>query len=95
MFVFAFAWLAQHQKRSVVLAAGTALTAAGIGIFVAGFSTHQPLIARVGVFITIGAMLFAVSAIRTRYSRARKDPSHEALGHSRQEGAAPTATETR
>ena len=35
MFVFAFAWLAQHQKRWVVLAAGTALTAAGIGIFVA------------------------------------------------------------
>jgi uncharacterized membrane protein HdeD (DUF308 family) len=82
MFVFALAWLAQHQKRWVVLVAGTALTAAGIGNFVAGFSTHQPLISRVGVLITIGAIFFAVSAIRTRHSRAPKDPGHEALGHS-------------
>ena len=52
MFVFALAWLAQHQKRWVVLAAGTALTAAGTGISVAGFSTHQPLISRTGVLTT-------------------------------------------
>jgi uncharacterized membrane protein HdeD (DUF308 family) len=93
VFVLVLAWLAQHQKRWVVLAAGTALTAAGIGILIAGFTTHQPLISRVGVLITIGAIFFAVSAIRIRHSRARKDPSHEALGHSHQEGAAPTTTE--
>ena len=68
MFVFVLAWLARHQKRWVVLAAGTALTAAGIGIFVAGFTTHQPLISRVGVLITIGAIFFAVSAICARHS---------------------------
>jgi uncharacterized membrane protein HdeD (DUF308 family) len=95
MFVFVLAWLAQHQKRWVVLAAGTALTVAGIGIFIAGFTTHQPLISRVGVLITIGAIFFAVSAIRTRHSRAGKEPGHEALGHSHQEDAAPAATETR
>ncbi len=78
MFVFVLAWLARHQKRWVVLAAGTALTAAGIGIFVAGFTTHQPLISRVGVLITIGAIFFAVSAIRARHSHTRKDLSHEA-----------------
>lgn len=73
MFVFVLAWLARRQKRWVVLAAGTAL-AAGIGIFIAGFITHQPLISRAGVLITIGAVFFAVSAVRTRHSRARKDP---------------------
>ena len=85
----------RHQKRWVVLAAGTALTAAGTGIFIAGFTTHQPLISRAGVLITIGAIFFAVSAIRTRHSRARKDPGHETLGHTHQEDAAPAATETR
>ena len=94
MFVFALAWLAQHQKRWVVLAAGTALTAAGTGISVAGFSTHQPLTSRAGVLTTLAAIFFAVSAIRTRHSRARKDPAHEALGHSHQDDAAPTATQT-
>jgi uncharacterized membrane protein HdeD (DUF308 family) len=92
--VFVLAWLARHQKRWVVLAAGTALSAAGIGIFVAGFTTHQPLISRVGVLITIGAIFFAVSAIRTRHSRARKDPSHESPGQGHQEGPTHTTTET-
>lgn len=94
MFVFALAWLAQHQKRWAVLAAGTALTAAGTGIFVAGFSTHQPLISRTGVLTTIAAIFFAVSAIRTRHSRARNDPAHEAHAHNHQDDAAPTATQT-
>jgi hypothetical protein len=46
LFVFVFAWLAQHHKPWVVLTAGTALLVAGIGIFAAGFSTHPPLISR-------------------------------------------------
>ena len=51
MFVFVLGWLAQHRKGWVVLAAGTGLLAAGIATFLAGFTTHQPLISRVGVFI--------------------------------------------
>ena len=95
MFVLVFAWLAQHHKRWVALATGTALAVAAVGVFLAGFTSHQPLISRVGVLITIGAIFFAVSAIRTRHSRARKDPGREALGHSHQEDAAPAATQTR
>lgn len=94
MFVFVLAWLAQHQKRWVVLTAGAALTAAGIGIFAAGFTTHQPLISRVGVLITIVATFFAVSAVRTRHPRARKGPSHETLGQSHQGSSAHTTTGT-
>ena len=46
MFVLVLGWLAQHHKGWVVLATGTALTAAGIAIFLAGFTAHQPLISR-------------------------------------------------
>jgi hypothetical protein len=46
MFVLVLGWLAQHRNGWVVLATGTALTATGIAIFLAGFTTHQPLISR-------------------------------------------------
>ncbi len=81
MFVFVFAWLAQHHKPRVVLTAGTALLVAGIGIFAAGFSTHQPLISRFGALITIAAIIFAVFAIRTRHSRARKNEGQKEARH--------------
>lgn len=80
MFVFVLGWLAQHRKGWVVLATGAALLAAGITVFLAGFTTHQPLISRVGVFITGLAVAFAVLAVRTRHSRVRKNPGREALG---------------
>jgi uncharacterized membrane protein len=79
MFVFVLGWLAQHRKGWVVLATGTALLAAGIAVFLAGFTTHQPLISRVGVFITGLAIVFAVLAVRARHSRVRKNPGREAL----------------
>ena len=66
MFVLVLGWLAQHHKGWVVLATGTALTTAGIGIFLGGFATHQPLISRAGVLITLLAIIFAVLAIRGR-----------------------------
>lgn len=82
MFVFVLGWLAQHRKGWVVLATGTALLAAGIAIFLVGFTTHQPLISRVGVFITGLAIVFAVPAVRARRSRVRKNPGREALSQS-------------
>lgn len=80
MFVLVLGWLAQHRKGWVVLAAGTALTVAGIGIFLAGFTTHQPLISRAGVLITGLAVVFAALAVRARHSRVREDQGREALG---------------
>jgi uncharacterized membrane protein len=85
MFVLVLGWLAQHRKGWVVLATGTALTAAGIGIFLAGFSTHQPLISRAGVLITGLAVVFAALAVRARHSRVRENPGREALGRSRRD----------
>jgi len=82
MFVLALGWLAQHHKGWVVLATGTALTAAGIGVFLAGFTAHQPLISRAGVFITLLAVIFAALAVRARHLRVRKSPDREALGQS-------------
>ena len=79
MFVFVLGWLAQQRKGWVVLATGAALLAAGIGVFLAGFTTHQPLISRVGVFVTGLAVVFAVLAARVRHSRVRKNPGREAL----------------
>ena len=80
MFVLVLGWLAQHRKGWVVLATGTALTAAGIGVFLTGFTTHQPLISRAGVLITLLAIIFAALAVRARHSRIRKSPGREALG---------------
>jgi hypothetical protein len=80
MFVFVLGWLAGHRKGWVVLATGTALTAAGIGVFLAGFTTHQPLISRAGVLITVLAVVFAAFAVRARHSRARENPGPEAPG---------------
>jgi uncharacterized membrane protein len=79
MFVFMLGWLAQHRKGWVVLATGTALLAAGIAVFLAGFTTHQPLISRVGVLITGLAIAFAALAARARHSRLRENQSPEAL----------------
>jgi uncharacterized membrane protein len=73
MFVIILGWLAQHHKGWVVLATGAALTAAGIAIFLAGFTTHQPLISRAGVLVTLAAIIFAVLAIRARHSRHRHE----------------------
>jgi uncharacterized membrane protein HdeD (DUF308 family) len=83
MFVFVLGWLAQHRKGWVVLASGAALLAAGIAVFLTGFTTHQPLISRVGVFITGLAVVFAVLAVRARRSRVRNSPGREALSQSR------------
>ena len=83
MFVFVLGWLAQHRKGWVVLATGAALLAAGITVFLAGFTTHQPLISRVGVFITGLAVVFAVLAVRARHPRVRDNPSREASHRSR------------
>jgi uncharacterized membrane protein len=82
MFVFVLGWLAQHRKGWVVLATGTALLAAGIAVFLAGFTTHQPLISRVGVFITGLAVVFAVLAVRARHSQVRKNPGREDFSQS-------------
>jgi uncharacterized membrane protein len=79
MFVLVLGWLARHRKGWVVLATGTALMAAGIAIFLAGFTAHQPLISRVGVIITGLAVAFAVLAVRARHSRVRDNPGREAL----------------
>jgi uncharacterized membrane protein len=85
VFVLVLGWLAQHRKGWVVLATGTALTAAGIGIFLAGFTTHQPLISRAGVLVTGLAVAFAALAVRARHSRIREDRRREALGQSRRD----------
>ena len=85
MFVLMLGWLAQHRKGWVVLATGTALTAAGIGVFLAGFTTHQPLISRVGILITGLAVAFAALAVRARHTRVRENPGREALGRSRRD----------
>lgn len=82
MFVFVLGWLAQHRKGWVVLAAGAGLLAAGIAVFLAGFTAHQPLVSRVGVVITGLAVVFAVLAVRARHSRVRKNPGREALSQS-------------
>jgi hypothetical protein len=71
MFVFVLGWLAGHRKGWVVLATGIALTATGIGVFLAGFTTHQPLISRAGVLITLLALIFAGLAVRARRPRAK------------------------
>jgi len=86
MFVVVLGWLAQHRKGWVVLATGTALLAAGIAVFLAGFTAHQPLISRVGVFITVLAVVFAVLAVRARRSRAAGNPGREALSQSQRDG---------
>jgi uncharacterized membrane protein len=85
MFVLMLGWLAQHRKGWVLLATGTALTAAGIGVFLAGFTTHQPLISRAGVLVTGLAVVFAALAVRARHSRVRANPGREALGRSRRD----------
>ncbi len=83
MFVFVLGWLAQHRKGWVVLATGAALTAAGIAVFLAGFTAHQPLVSRVGDLITGLAVVFAVLAVRARRSRVRKGLGGEAVSQSR------------
>jgi len=85
MLVLVLGWLAQHRKGWVVLATGTALAAAGIGIFLAGFTAHQPLISRAGVLITGLAVVFAALAVRARHSRVRENPGREALSQSRRD----------
>ena len=77
MFVLVLGWLAQHRKGWVVLATGTALTAAGIATFLTGLTTHQPLISRAGVLITLLAIIFAAVAVRARHSRTGKSPGRE------------------
>jgi hypothetical protein len=79
MFIFVLGWLAQYRKGWVVLATGTALTASGTGIFLAGFTSHQPLISRAGVLATLAAVTFAALAVRARRSRVRKNPGRAAL----------------
>ena len=86
MFVFVLGWLAGHRKGWVVLATGTALAAAGIGVFVAGFITRQPLISRAGVLITFLAVAFAALAVRARHSRVRENPGSEAAGEGQHDG---------
>ena len=86
MFVLVLGWLAQHHKGWVVLATGTALMAAGVAIFLAGFTTHQPLISRAGALITLLAVIFGVLAIRARHSRVRKRPGDGAPGHGQHAG---------
>jgi hypothetical protein len=83
MFVFVLGWLARHRKGWVVLATGAAFTAAGIAVFLAGLTAHQPLVSRVGVFITGLAVVFAALAVRARHSRVRKDLGGEAVSQSR------------
>jgi uncharacterized membrane protein YhaH (DUF805 family) len=80
MFIVVLGWLVQHRKGWVVLATGTALTASGAGIFLAGFASHQPLISRAGVLITLVAVIFAALAVRARRSRVRGNPGRAALG---------------
>jgi hypothetical protein len=80
MFVLVLGSLAWNRKGWVVLATGTALTAAGIGIFLAGITIHQPLISRAGVLVTLLAVIFAVLAVRARRSRVRNGPGREAPG---------------
>jgi hypothetical protein len=48
----------------------------------ASFTTHQPLISRVGVFMTGLAIVFAVLAVRARHLQVRKNPGSEALSQS-------------
>ena len=64
MLVLVPGWLAQHRKGWVVLATETALLAAGITVSLAGFTSHQPLMSRVGVLITGLAVVFATLAVR-------------------------------
>jgi peptidoglycan/LPS O-acetylase OafA/YrhL len=83
MLVLVLGWLAWNRKGWVVLATGTALTAAGIGIFLAGITIHQPLISRAGVLVTLLAVIFAVLAVRSRRSRrsrVRNGPCREVPG---------------
>jgi hypothetical protein len=58
----------------VVLATEIALLASAAGLFLAGFTSHQPLISRIGILIALAAVAFAALAIRARRSRARQTP---------------------
>jgi drug/metabolite transporter (DMT)-like permease len=86
MFVLVFGWLAQHRNGWVVLAAGTVLIASGIGISLAGFASHEPLITRIGALMILGALIFAARAVRARRSLARENPGRATLGESRHDG---------
>jgi hypothetical protein len=64
-------------SRGRFLAAGGQLRAGP------GFTTHQPLISRVGVFITgLATIVFAGLAVRARHSRVLMSPGREALSES-------------
>lgn len=52
-------------------------------MFVFGFTSHQPLISRVGVFITGMAVILAVLAVRARHSRIRTNAEREASDYGR------------
>jgi uncharacterized membrane protein HdeD (DUF308 family) len=62
---------AHHPNRWVVLGAGVALAGAAIGISAVGITAHQPAVTRIGVFLMLASIVYAVLTIRSR--RARTD----------------------
>jgi hypothetical protein len=64
-------WLAHHRDPRVVLGVGVVLVGSAIGIACAGIATHQPVVVRIGVFVMLTSILYAVLVIRRR--RARTD----------------------
>lgn len=62
---------AHHPNRWVVLGAGVAMVGAAIGISAVGITTHQPAVTRIGVFLMLARIVYAVLIIRSR--RARTD----------------------
>jgi hypothetical protein len=61
--------LANHRNPRVVLGIGVVLAGAAIGIAAVGISTHQPAITRIGVFLMLATIVYAVLVIRSRRAR--------------------------
>ena len=57
---------AHHPNRWVVLGVGVALVGAAIAIAAVGFASHQPAVTRIGVFLILASIVYAVLVIRSR-----------------------------
>ena len=61
---------AHHPNRSVVVGVGVVLVGAAIGLTAVGISTHQPAVTRIGVFLMLASVAYAVLIIRRHRTRA-------------------------
>ena len=59
-------WLANHDRRAVVVGAAALLFTSGIAVAAVGIATHQPAVTRVGFAALIITMIYATVAVRAR-----------------------------